>query len=39
LELGLTASRSWSAPPNLPMMKDGFNGDVGLLVINPDKAH
>jgi hypothetical protein len=29
----------WVAPPNLPMMKDGFSGDVGLLVVNPDRSH
>ena len=28
----------WVAPPNLPTTKDGFNGEMGLMVINPEKA-
>jgi len=26
----------WVAPPNLPTTKDGFSGEVGLMVINPE---
>ena len=25
----------WMAPPGVPTMKDGFNGEVGVLVIKP----
>lgn len=25
----------WIAPPGIPTMKDGFNGEVGILVIKP----
>jgi hypothetical protein len=25
----------WMAPPNLPVMKDGFGGDVGLMTVSP----
>ena len=25
----------WIAPPGMPTMKDGFNGEVGVLVIKP----
>jgi hypothetical protein len=28
----------WVAPPNLPTTKDGFNGEVGLLVVSPEKG-
>lgn len=28
----------WMAPPNVPLMHDGFNGDVGLIVVAPDKS-
>lgn len=28
----------WIAPPNLPTMKDGFNGEVGLMVVNAKSA-
>lgn len=27
----------WVAPPNLPTMKDGFNGEVGLMVVSGDR--
>jgi Na+-translocating ferredoxin:NAD+ oxidoreductase RnfG subunit len=26
----------WVAPPNLPITKDGFNGEVGLMVVNSE---
>jgi hypothetical protein len=26
---------AWIAPPGIPTMKDGFNGEVGVLVIKP----
>ena len=29
---------AWIAPPNMPTVKDGFNGEVGLMVVNPDKS-
>jgi hypothetical protein len=29
---------AWVAPPNLPTVKDGFNGEVGLLVVNAEKG-
>ncbi len=29
----------WIAPPNMPTIKDSFNGEVGLLVVSPDKNH
>ncbi|HEU4995079.1 MAG TPA: glycogen-binding domain-containing protein [Gemmatimonadaceae bacterium] len=25
----------WIAPPGVPSLKDGFNGEVGVLVVNP----
>src|SRR5262245_22381434 len=28
----------WVAPPNLPTTKDGFSGEVGLMVVNPEKS-
>jgi hypothetical protein len=28
----------WIAPPNMPTMHDAFGGEVGLMVIAPDKA-
>jgi hypothetical protein len=27
----------WIAPPGVPTMRDGFNGEVGVVVISPDK--
>jgi hypothetical protein len=29
---------AWMAPPNMPTMRDSFGGEVGLMVIAPDKA-
>ncbi len=28
----------WTAPPNMPTMKDSFNGEVGLMVVGAPKA-
>lgn len=28
---------SWVAPPGMPTMRDNFNGDVGMLVVQPAK--
>ena len=28
----------WMAPPNMPTMHDSFGGEVGLMVVSPDKA-
>jgi hypothetical protein len=28
----------WMAPPNMPTMHDAFGGEVGLMVVPPDKA-
>lgn len=28
----------WMAPPNMPTMKDSFNGEVGLMVVGAGKA-
>jgi hypothetical protein len=28
----------WLAPPNMPTMHDSFGGEVGLMVVSPDKA-
>ena len=28
----------WVAPPNLPVMKDPFNGEVGMMVVHPEKS-
>ena len=28
----------WVAPPNLPVMKDPFNGEVGMMVVHPEKG-
>jgi hypothetical protein len=29
----------WTAPPNMPTMKDSFNGEVGLMVIGAKAGH
>ena len=29
---------AWMAPPNMPTMKDTFNGEVGLMVVGAQKA-
>jgi hypothetical protein len=28
----------WVAPPNLPVMKDPFNGEVGMMVVSREKS-
>ena len=28
----------WIAPPGVPTMRDGFNGEVGLVVITREKG-
>jgi hypothetical protein len=27
----------WRPPPGMPSMRDGFNGDVGILVVDEDR--
>lgn len=29
---------AWTAPPNLPTTKDGYNGEVGLMVVGAEKG-
>ena len=29
---------AWVAPPGMPTMHDNYNGDVGLLVVQPEKS-
>jgi hypothetical protein len=29
----------WMAPPGIPTTHDSFGGDVGLLVVAPEKGH
>jgi len=29
---------AWVAPPGMPTMHDNYNGDVGLIVVQPEKS-
>jgi hypothetical protein len=29
---------TWVAPPGMPTMHDSYNGDVGLIVVQPEKS-